>query len=401
MSACLFILMCAMLFARVCVAAETIGVRVWPAEDYTRITLENKVALKAKYFTLENPDRLVVDVIGLKVGKNLQEIVSKIHPDDPYIEKARVAQNRPNVARIVFDLKAKVEPQVFSLKPAGNYKHRLVFDLYPSAPNDGITAFLERQQKKPAKKAPEPTPVSGGAKVQRMLTIVLDPGHGGEDPGAIGARGSKEKDVVLKIARLLKTRIEKEPNMRAVMTRNGDYFVPLHTRVKKGRKAKADLFISIHADAFIKRSARGASVFVLSERGASSTTARWLARKENAADLIGGANVKKHGKQVASVLLDLSTDAQIADSLKVGGEVLRQISGVNRLHKRYVEQAGFAVLKAPDVPSILIETAFISNPEEEKKLNNPRHQRKMADAILKGIKRYFAKNPPMAKGDMI
>src|SRR5690606_25574192 len=237
--------------------------------------------------------------------------------------------------------------------------------------------------------------------VTRMLTIALDPGHGGEDPGAIGRRGSYEKNVVLQIAKRLKGKLEQQPNMRVMLTRDGDYFVPLGRRVQKARKVQADLFVSIHADAFVQPTANGSSVFVLSEKGASSTAARWLANKENAADLIGGANIKHHDRQLASVLLDLSTTAQINDSMKLGKAVLTEIGGINRLHKGSVEQAGFAVLKAPDIPSILIETAFISNPSEEARLNDDAYQDRMADAITNGIKKYFAANPPLAKSRML
>jgi N-acetylmuramoyl-L-alanine amidase len=234
-------------------------------------------------------------------------------------------------------------------------------------------------------------------KVTRMITIALDPGHGGEDPGAIGSAGTREKDIVLAIAKRLKFKLEELPNIRVMLTRDGDYFVPLGTRVEKARKVQADLFVSIHADAFIRPTARGSSVFVLSEKGASSTAARWLANKENLADSIGGVNIKGHDAQLASVLLDLSTTAQISDSLKLGKAVLSEIGGIARLHKDHVEQAGFAVLKAPDIPSILIETAFISNPEEEAKLRDNGYQDEIARAITKGIKRYFSKNPPLAK----
>ncbi|MBS1186546.1 MAG: amiC [Burkholderiaceae bacterium] len=409
-------------------AAQKLRVRVWPAEDYTRVTLENNTSLKATYFTVKNPERLVVDIEGVDLDSALKDLVAKIKPDDPYVQQVRVGQNRPKVVRLVFDLKEAINPQVFALKPVGDYRHRLVLDLYPVHARDPITALLEKGAPPgnaaaspalpvpqaepvpmPAAPAPQATPAEPephvpaaprGPKLQlkRMVTIVLDPGHGGEDPGAIGRGGSREKDVVLSIARRLKARIEREPNMRVVLTRNGDFFVPLHVRVQKARAAQADLFISIHADAFVEPSARGASVFVLSEKGASSTAARWLAKKENEADLIGGVNLKQHGHQVASVLLDLSTTAQIKDSMKLGRAVLTEIGGINRLHKGAVEQAGFAVLKAPDIPSILVETAFISNPEEERKLTDGRYQDQMADAILIGAKRYFAKNPPLAKG---
>ena len=335
----------------------------------------------------------------------------------------RVGQNRPNVVRLVFDLKEEVNPQVFTLKPIGEYKHRLVLDLYPVSPPDPILALIEKGEwaseapaEFPAAPAlPEPGQKPLPSEVQtakshppqdkpqamtRMITIALDPGHGGEDPGAVGRGGSREKDVVLAIARRLKARIEQQPNMRVMLTRDADYFVPLHVRVQKARKVQADLFVSIHADAWVEPTARGSSEFVLSEKGASSTAARWLANKENAADLIGGVNIKSHDRQLARVLLDLTTAAQINDSLKVGTAVLNEISGINRLHKRAVEQAGFAVLKAPDIPSILIETAFISNPEEEAKLTDDAYQNRMADAVLKGIKNYFAKNPPLAKNRM-
>jgi N-acetylmuramoyl-L-alanine amidase len=237
---------------------------------------------------------------------------------------------------------------------------------------------------------------AGGPRMRRLLTIAIDPGHGGEDPGATGGSGTHEKDVVLSIARMLKSKIDAQPNMRAMMTRDADYFVPLGVRVQKARRVQADLFVSIHADAFLSPEARGASVFALSDRGASSVQAKWLANKENASDMIGGANMGSKDAQVTRVLLDLSTTAQISDSMKVGRAVLEQIGGINRLHKGQVEQAGFAVLKAPDIPSILVETAFISNPEEEAKLTDLGYQNQMADAILRGIRAYFAKNPPLS-----
>jgi N-acetylmuramoyl-L-alanine amidase len=431
-------------------ATQILAVRVWPAEDYTRVTLENDAVLKATHFIVKDPERMVVDIEGLELNPTLKSLVAKIQSNDPYIKQVRVGQNRPNVVRLVFDLKEEVTPQVFTLAPAGNYKHRLIFDLYPVKAVDPIAAMIEKgnwsedaRDKAEAPKTEMPPLKPGEAEVAaaapqppkeqlealkpdlkaepreelknslktaeaqarddkpgklvRMLTVVLDPGHGGEDPGASGKNGSREKDIVLSIAKRLKARIEEFPNMRVMLTRDGDYFVPLGTRVEKARKVQADLFVSIHADAFVQPSARGSSVFVLSEKGATSTAARWLADKENLADTIGGVNVKNHDKQLASVLFDLSTTAQINDSMKLGRSVLGEIGGINRLHKGSVEQAGFAVLKAPDIPSILIETAFISNPEEEAKLLDERYQNQMADAIVKGIRRYFAKNPPLAK----
>jgi N-acetylmuramoyl-L-alanine amidase len=412
-------------------AAQILAVRVWPADDYTRVTLENDTDLKATHFIVKDPERMVVDIEGLELNPTLKSLVAKIQSNDPYIKQVRVGQNRPNVVRLVFDLKEEVTPQVFTLPPAGNYKHRLIFDLYPVKPVDPIAAMIEKgdwsgddkvaaapppspkeqlEQLKPDLKA-EPreelktelktaeaqTRTDKNGKMVRMLTIALDPGHGGEDPGASGKNGSREKDIVLSIAKRLKAKLEEQPNVRVMLTRDGDYFVPLGTRVDKARKVQADLFVSIHADAFVQPTARGSSVFVLSEKGATSSAARWLADKENSADTIGGVNVKSHDKQLASVLFDLSTTAQINDSMKLGRSVLGEIGGINRLHKGSVEQAGFAVLKAPDIPSILIETAFISNPEEEARLLDDAYQNKLADAIVTGIRRYFAKNPPLAK----
>lgn len=395
-------------------ASQILAVRVWPADEYTRVTLENDANLKTNHFIIKNPERLVVDVEGIELGPTLKSLVAKIQPNDPYIKQVRVGQNRPNVVRLVFDLKEEVNPQVFTLAPVGEYQHRLVFDLYPVNPPDPIAALIEKGQwsiDAPTDTMPPPVaeikppyaePKADRApQVNRMLTIALDPGHGGEDPGAVGRGGSYEKNIVLAIAKRLKAKLEQHPNMRVMLTRDGDYFVPLHVRVQKARKVQADLFVSIHADAFVQPTANGSSVFALSEKGASSTAARWLANKENAADLIGGANIKNHDKQLASVLLDLSTTAQINDSLKLGKAVLNEIGGINRLHKGAVEQAGFAVLKAPDIPSILIETAFISNPAEEARLNDDAYQDRMADAVSQGIRKYFAKNPPLAKGKMM
>jgi N-acetylmuramoyl-L-alanine amidase len=428
-------------------AAQILAVRVWPAADYTRVTLENDSDLKATHFIVNDPPRLVVDIDGLALNDTLKSLVAKVESNDPYIKQVRVGQNRPNVVRLVFDLKEEVKPQVFTLAPVAGYRHRLIFDLYPVRPADPIAAMIadgnwSQDDTAPAATAPSPAPgasqaapeavakneqqVAGAqgslpaappssppnapsvppqmnccaapAKVKRMVTIALDPGHGGEDPGATGATGAREKDIVLAIAKRLKAKLEELPNFRVMLTRDGDYFVPLGTRVEKARKVQADLFVSIHADAFVERSARGSSVFVLSEKGASSSAARWLANDQNKADMIGGVNLGTHDKQLASVLFDLSTTAQINDSLKLGKAVLTEIGGINRLHRGAVEQAGFAVLKAPDIPSILVETAFISNPEEEARLRDNGYQDQIADAITKGVRRYFANNPPMAKG---
>ncbi|WP_454691557.1 N-acetylmuramoyl-L-alanine amidase [Achromobacter aloeverae] len=417
-------------------AATLLAVRTWPADEYTRVTLELDSELKAEQFTLENPDRLVVDIEGLSMSQALNELAGRIRKDDPYIRSLRIAQNRPNVLRLVFDLKQAVAPQVFTLKPVADYQYRLVLDLYPKVAQDPLLAILKNQPAGPdvddplarilndisrnppgpdtqtasiPKPAPLPnpsqplpppvveTPSGKLAGRKRMLTIALDPGHGGEDPGASGSTGLREKEVVLRIAHRLKALIDAQPNMRAYLTRDDDYFVPLHVRVQKARRVRADLFVSIHADAWIKPSASGSSVFALSQRGASSAAARWMANKENSADLIGGVNLGSHDEQVAKVLLDLSTTAQINDSLKLGSVFLQEIKKVNHLHKDSVEQAGFAVLKAPDIPSILVETAFISNPNEESLLKSPQHQDKLAMAMFTGIQRYLTTNPPLAR----
>ena len=412
--------------------AKLMAVRIWPAEDYTRVTLESDQVLKVNHQLLTNPHRLVVDVEGLELNNTIKELVAKVNSNDPYIAQVRVGQFQPKVVRLVFDLKESIQPQLFTLDPVGSYQNRLVFDLYPTVANDPlmelvrqsakkeaaldaddpIAAIARREaQKAEANKSIKPNEIaksdkksdskSGKSSHRRLLTIAIDPGHGGEDPGAIGKRGSREKDIVLSISHRLKQKIEAEPDMRSYLTRDGDYFVPLHVRVNKARRVQADLFVSIHADAFVKPHARGASVFALSQQGATSTAARWLANKENSADLIGGLNIKTQDKQVAQLLLDMSTTAQIKDSLKLGDAVLKQIGGFAKLHKSQVEQASFAVLKAPDVPSILIETAFISNPEEEARLNDHEYQEQIAQAILRGIRSYFAKNPPVAKSRQI
>ena len=373
--------------------------RVWPAEDYTRVTLEHDGPLKFSHFMVRDPAsafRLVVDIDGLDLTPTLKELVGKIEANDPYIALVRVGQNRPKVARLVIELKEDIKPQVFSLEPVGPYQHRLVLDLYPVNPPDPLLALLRDQ----AARTQRPDARTKGPDVQRIVTVAIDPGHGGEDPGAVGRGGTYEKTVTLQVAHRLRELIAAEPQMRAAMTRDGDFFVPLRTRVAKARAVHADLFVSIHADAWIRPDARGSSVFALSENGASSSAAAYLAKKENNADRIGGINLASKDRQLQRVLLDLSTTAQINDSLKLGGVVLRELQRINRLHKPRVEQAGFAVLKAPDIPSILIETAFISNPEEEKRLRDDQYQDQMARAILAGIKRYFAKNPPLARGPL-
>ena len=384
-------------------ATNILAVRIWPARDYTRVTLEYREPIAFTHQIVKNPERLVVDLEGVEFNSVLQSLPGKISETDPYIRLIRAGRNRPGVVRLVIELKAEIQPQVFMLRPVGEYGHRLVLDLYPTVAEDPLLALLEKLEAQPEKgPAKAPAKETGPQpEITRMVTIVLDPGHGGEDPGAIGRGGSYEKHVTLEVARRLKAKIDAEPNMRSMLTRDGDFFIPLHQRVQKARRVQADLFVSVHADAFIKPTARGSSVFVLSENGASSSAARWLAQRENAADLIGGVNLDVKDPHLARTLLDLSQTATLNDSLKLGKSVLGELGGVNTLHKGQVEQAGFAVLKAPDIPSILIETAFISNPDEERRLNDVAYQEKMAEAILKGIKGYFAKNPPLAKSRLV
>ena len=368
------------------VQAQVVSSRIWPAQDYTRLTLESKAPLKHSVFGVKDPQRLVLDLETDDMSPALLELHGKVASEDPYIEGLRVARNRPGVIRVVLDLKSDVKPQVFTLAPIAEYGHRLVLDIYPVVPVDPLAALIEQSQKAQQDKRQE--------KVSRLATIVIDAGHGGEDPGALGRHGSREKDITLAIAKRLKVLVDAEPSMRALLTREGDYYLPLQARVDKARKVRADLFVSIHADAFVRPHARGSSVFALSERRATSEAARLLAKKENEADLIGGVNLDVKDRYLAQTLLDLSQTATIDHSLRLGSSVLKRLGGVNTLHKPHVEQASFAVLKAPDVPSILVETAFISNPEEEKRLNDDAYQDRLARALLEGIRDYFAKHPP-------
>lgn len=427
--------------------ATIVAVRVWPSKDYTRLTIESDVEIKARQFFIPEPPRLAVDIEGLDLIPALRELVAKVKSDDPNISGIRVGQNAPGVVRLVMDLKKPMLPQVFSLRPVAAYQYRLVFDLYPAQEADPLEALIaERLAGGPAQTQPSPPPaatepdplgslmarqlgrapadtaaspgkpplppvvqkppplapalppvLAAQAKTDRLVIVALDPGHGGEDSGAVGPGGTREKDVVLQIAHRLRDRINQQPNMRAYLTRDTDFFVPLHVRVQKAQRVQADLFISIHADAFFTAAPQGASVFALSERGASSSAARWLANKENSADLVGGINVKAKDAQVQKALFDMSTTAQIKDSMKLGSAMLGEMGNVGKLHKGRVEQASFAVLKAPDIPSVLVETAFISNPDEEARLRSDAYQIQLADALMRGITHYFAKNPPLAR----
>ncbi len=459
--------------------ATLVAVRVWPAADYTRVTLESDTALEARHFVTEGPARLVIDIDGLELSPQLRELVAKIGTNDPHIAGVRLGQSQPRQVRMVFDLKRSSTPQVFTLSPIAPYRYRLVFDLYPAQAPDPLLALVKEREAAPAPLPAPPAPATttadasaraasevddalgefigrvdrpvtpalpqppappavalkpeagsstatsvpaapttpppprvatapaaaegapavppGRGGINRLVIVAIDPGHGGEDPGAIGPTVLREKDVVLQIARQLQERINARPGMRAMLTRDADFFVPLQERVNKARRVQADLFLSIHADAFITPQARGASVFALSDSGATSTAARWMAKRENASDAIGGINVASKDTHVLRALLDMSTTAQIKDSLRVGREVLGNIGQVGKLHKGQVEQAGFAVLKAPDIPSILVETAFISNPEEEAKLRDENYQAQLVKAVYTGIVRYFSRNPPLAR----
>ncbi len=425
--------------------ATIITVRLWPAPDYSRITIESDGALVAKPHFVPSPPRLAVDIEGIVLNPALKELVAKVQADDPNIAGIRVGQFSQDVVRLVVDLKQPIYPQVFALTPIAAYQHRLVFDLYPVQEIDPLDALIAQRLNGPsANKAasantrtdddplgelinqaanapkkiasgadstrakgqidPKVTatkPINNPTQTDRFIIVALDPGHGGEDPGAVGPGGTREKDVVLRLAHLMRERINATVingnTMRAYMTRDADFFVPLHVRVQKARRVQADLFVSLHADAFYTPDPQGASVFALSQRGASSSAARWMAAKENKADRIGGINIKANDATVMRALLDMSTTAQINDSLKLGKTLLGEIGRVGKLHKPRVEQASFAVLKAPDIPSVLVEAAFISNPTEETKLNSDDYLNQLADALMRGISGYFAKNPPLAR----
>ncbi|ACT47746.1 N-acetylmuramoyl-L-alanine amidase [Methylotenera mobilis] len=451
-------------FAITAAEANTVtAVRIWPADVYTRITIEADKSIVYKMTVLKDPERVVVDIEDIDLNTVIKALGEKVSESDPYIAKIRVANFKPKVVRLVVDLKAEVKPAIFTLAPAGDYKHRLVLDIYPI--KDPLMAMLDQRDNtepaidstatknntpavttapltdapavavssnpvpevkvepaiKPAANSvteatpavaqstatpPVTSPVTPAKEVienkpttkgLRQITIAIDAGHGGEDPGAMGATGSHEKEITLAIAKKLKAKIDEDPNMRGVLTRDGDYFIPLHMRVIKARKLQADLFISIHADAFTNPAARGSSVFALSEKGATSAGARYLAKKENESDLIGGVSLNVKDPLLARTLLDLSQTATINDSLKLGKAVLGNIGEINKLHKNHVEQAGFAVLKSPDIPSILVETAFISNPDEERRLNDEAYQDKLVSSIVAGVKKYFSTNPALAK----
>ena len=390
-------------------ATALLAVRMWPAADHTRLTIETSGRPAWTSTTLKGPDRLLIDLEANAAGDRLNERLPRTHPDNPWIRKLVVTQPEVGKVRLTIEFQAETRADVFTLLPTEPYQHRLVIDLIPRDAPDPLAGLIDRRPpKEPGLDALirqlETTPERAdqierrdrsarSERLDRPITIAIDPGHGGEDPGAIGPGGTMEKDVTLMIAQRLFELTRADPALRAMLTRDGDWFVPLSARVAKARRVKADLFVSIHADAFSTSTARGSSVFVLSETGASSTAARWLASKENSADRVGGVNLNSAPeREVRQLLLDLSTTAQINDSLRVGNSVLEELRGVGRLHKPSVERAGFAVLKAPDIPSILVETAFISNPEEEFRLTDDAHQQALATALYRGIKRWLERH---------
>lgn len=380
-------------------SGHVVAIRIWPSSTYSRVTIESNIPLKYKQFALSNPDRVVVDIENIQLNRTLNAVGDLVRQDDPYIKNARVGQFDASTVRLVLELKQNVSPKTFTLTPVAGIKNRLVLDLYPVRQrydDDPLLALLEDyNQGELERSQPTEAPLPGKAGKDRPIVIMIDPGHGGEDSGAVGKHKTREKDVVLKIGRRLKALIDKQPNMRAYMTRNEDVFIPLKVRVAKARKQRADLFVSIHADAFTSRAARGSSVFALSTKGATSTAARYLAQTQNESDLIGGVS-RSGDRYLDHTMFDMVQSLTINDSLKFGKEVLSRMGKVNHLHKRSVDQAGFAVLKAPDIPSILVETAFISNVEEERKLRTAHFQQQVAESIFAGIKAYFAKGASLS-----
>lgn len=352
-----------------------LGVRMWPAPDSTRVVFDVSGPVQYKVFRLDNPDRIVVDFSNAALKTRLPSPSQQ----DRITQRVRHAVRGQGDLRIVLDVSQQLEVKSFLLDPNEHYGHRLVLDLVkPQSARDPIVTRSVQ--------APADSP--------RDIVIAIDAGHGGEDPGARGYAGNYEKDLVLAIARRLQHLVANEPGMRPVMIRDGDYFISLRNRTLKARAAKADLFVSIHADAFHDRRVRGSSLYVLSQGGASSEAARWLAERENASDLVGGVSLDNKDNVLKSVLLDLSQSATIEASFEAGDAILRHMSPLGRVHKPRVQQASFAVLKSPDIPSVLVETAFISNPEDESKLRNERHQHAVAEAIFRGLKDYFSKHPP-------
>ncbi|MDP1559099.1 MAG: N-acetylmuramoyl-L-alanine amidase [Nitrosomonas sp.] len=418
------------LISKTALAENTVNaVRVWTSPDFTRFTFESNLTIQYSLSLLDNPGRVVIDLKNVAATPALRSLPGQVKATDPLIQTVRIGHFKPHILRLVLDLKAAVVPQAYMLDPTENFGHRLIVDVYSANKAaefdslDNLVASLLQPKSiennsnssqpqviqttpkvKPELNQPkviQNTPKSPKTKPEpsRMIVIAIDPGHGGKDPGAIGRQGTHEKDITLAIAKKLKAIIDKESNMRAVLTREGDYYISLPMRRAKARSLNADLFVSVHADAAHRKTARGSSVYTLSEHGATSAAASWLAKKENSvdSDLMGGIDMITKSRDVKEMLIDLSLSATIIDSVKLGQHVLSEIGDVNHLHKKNVEQAPFAVLKSPDIPSILVETAFLSNPQDEQKLNTKAYQRKMASALFTGIKSYFATSPALAR----
>lgn len=400
-----------------CAGPRVLAVRAWPGKESTRITIESDAELRFFVSSLANPDRAVVDISDVQADAAFQKALETLKNDTGVLSRARIGQYRADTARLVLELKSHAESAAFALPPVGPYNHRLVIDLTPTDAGDPIAAFLTKlieretqlekaQAERDAIAAAQPPVLPPKPSVLppvlplppkrpalpphiKPFVVVLDPGHGGEDPGAVGPGGTYEKDVVLAIAHRTRQLLEQDSRVVVFMTREEDVFIPLGERVRKARSVRADVFVSIHADAFTRPDARGSSVFALSDRGASSAAAKWIADKENQSDLIGGVRLAGRDPMLAKMLLEMSQSITNADSIKLGRGMIGELKPVGKMHKASVEQAGFAVLRAPDVPSILIETAFISNPEEEIHLRNPQHQIKLAKAIRGGVRKFL------------
>jgi N-acetylmuramoyl-L-alanine amidase len=382
--------------------------RYWAGPEHTRLTLESSTPIKYTITMLDSPKRVVMDMENISLTTSLESLSSRLKSEDPLVSTLRIGRFTQRIVRLVMELKADVVPKAFALDPMDQFGHRLVLDIHPSElaakthkhDHDPLMALLQKTKKPTTTKHEYSQPsniiqtaTTSKPKMKKMIVVAIDAGHGGKDPGAIGAKGTMEKNVTLSIAKKLKAKLDKEPNMRAILTRDGDQFLSLAARRLKARQANADLFVSIHADAAPRKQAHGSSVYALSENGATSTTASWLAKRENEADLIGGIKLDDKDRYLKQTLIDLSMNATIDDSIRLASNVLNEIGTINHLHKRQVEQAGFAVLKSPDIPSILVETAFISNQAEETKLGSDAYQNKLADAIFAGLKRYFDHRP--------
>ncbi|MDT8364170.1 MAG: N-acetylmuramoyl-L-alanine amidase [Nitrosomonas sp.] len=400
------IILLAALLTNGAVASNMIkAARYYAGPEHTRITLESTRPVHFSINLMSSPKQITLDLENINLLSSVETLPQKINAHDRLVKALHIERISKTGVRLVIALKTDVVPRTFTLNPVDRFAHRLVLDMFPpdltakNTTHDPILALL-RERKSDVTSAPSPiaapilvAAISRKPDRRRLFIIAIDAGHGGKDPGAVGDHGTHEKQITLSIAKKLKTKLDKEPNIRAVLIRDGDYFLSLAERRARARKANADLFVSIHADAAPRKQAHGSSVYALSENGATSTTASWLAKKENNADLIGGITLDNRNHYLKQTLLDLSMKATIDESIRLASKVLSEIGAVNHLHKKHVEQAGFAVLKSPDIPSILIETAFISNKTEEKKLRSEQYQHQLTDAILSGLKRHLTNHP--------